>query len=81
MALKWHVAGLDKPIIIDPRVSFGSPNVKGVPTWILKGRWEAGESVGEIAEDFDLSKDYVTEALAFEGIQENELRRNNSWIN
>jgi uncharacterized protein (DUF433 family)/DNA-binding transcriptional MerR regulator len=81
LALKWHVAGLDKPIIIDPRISFGSPNVKGVPTWILKGRWEAGESIDEIAEDFYLSKDYVTEALVFEGVQENEMGRKNAWIN
>jgi uncharacterized protein (DUF433 family) len=47
----------------------------------LKGRWEAGESVDEIAEDFCLSKDYVTEAFSFEVVQENELGRKDAWIN
>ena len=41
VALRWHVAGVEQPIVIDPRVSFGAPSVNGVPTWVLKGRWEA----------------------------------------
>lgn len=81
LALRWHVAGLDRQIIIDPRVSFGSPSVKGVPTWIIKGRWDAGEPVKEISEDFSLSEANIAEALTFEGVQGNELERQNAWIN
>jgi uncharacterized protein (DUF433 family) len=68
IVLKWHVAGTGSPIIIDPRISFGTPTVHGTPTWIIKGRWDAGESDTDIAEDFQIGKDEVREALRFEGV-------------
>ncbi len=79
LALRWHVAGLGEPIIIDPRVSFGAPAVKGVPTWILKGRWESGEAIDEIAEDFDLSGKLVLDALKFERVETGGRQR--VWAN
>ncbi len=66
LALRWHVAGLHSPVIIDPRLSFGAPTVRGIATWAVKGRYEAGESVEEIAEDFGLAPDEVREAITFE---------------
>jgi uncharacterized protein (DUF433 family) len=68
IALRWHVAGEGKPIVIDPRVSFGAPAVRGIPTWVLRGRFDAGESGSDIADDFGLKKDEVREALKFEGL-------------
>ena len=68
IVLKWHVAGIGSPIIIDPRISFGAPTVSGTPTWVIKGRYEAGESDSDIAEDFDIEKIVVREALKFEGV-------------
>jgi|HubBroStandDraft_2_1064218.scaffolds.fasta_scaffold377107_1 uncharacterized protein (DUF433 family) len=68
LALKWHVAGRGSPILIDPRISFGTPAVKGTPTWIIKGRWDAGESDTDIAEDFRIDPNDVKEALKFEGV-------------
>jgi uncharacterized protein (DUF433 family) len=68
VAVKWHVAGRQSSIVIDPRVVFGAPSITGVPTWALRGRRIAGEAVSEIAEDFDLAETDVTEALAFEGV-------------
>ena len=70
VALKWHVAGIGSPIIIDPRISFGAPAIRGTPTWVIKGRWDAGESDSDIAEDFDIQKKEVREALKFEGVLE-----------
>lgn len=67
VAMKWHVAGRNSSIVIDPRVSFGAPNVGGIPTWILSGRKIAGESNEEIAQDFGLELHLVKQALAFEG--------------
>jgi uncharacterized protein (DUF433 family) len=66
--LQWHVAGRSSPIVIDPRISFGAPTVKGTPTWVIKGRWDAGESDSDIAEDFGIKRDEVREALKFEGV-------------
>jgi uncharacterized protein (DUF433 family) len=68
VAMRWHVAGAGKPIIIDPRVSFGAPAIRGIATWVLRGRHDAGESDSDIAEDFGLDKSEVREALKFEGL-------------
>lgn len=68
LALKWHVAGRSSPILIDPRIAFGAPTVKGTPTWIIKGRWDAGESDSDIADDFGIKPDEVRQALKFEGV-------------
>ena len=38
LAIKWHVAGRQSPVLIDPRIAFGAPMVRGIPTWVLKGR-------------------------------------------
>jgi uncharacterized protein (DUF433 family) len=65
LALKWHLTD-DKRVVIDPRISFGAPTVNGTPTWALRGRQIAGESVQEIADDFGLYVDDVRSALAFE---------------
>lgn len=68
LAARWYVAGRDSPIIIDPQVAYGAPTVRGTATWILKGRWVAGEDVSDIAEDFGLPLDDVERGLRFEGI-------------
>ena len=68
LAIRWHVAGRESPVVIDPRVAFGAPLVSGVPTWVLKGRWTAGESVTEITEDFGVSEEETQAALRFEGV-------------
>ena len=69
LALQWHVAGRDSPVLIDPRISFGAPIVQGIATWAIRGRHEAGESVQEIAQDFGLDEEEVREALDFEGVE------------
>lgn len=77
IVIRWHVAGTDSAVMIDPRVSFGSPMVNGVPTWAIKGRWTAGEPPDEIADDFGLRKTEVVDALAFEGVEDDQLRK---WL-
>ena len=66
IVLQWHVAGRTSPIVIDPRISFGTPTVKGTPTWIIRGRRDAGESDSDIATDFGIQRSEVREALKFE---------------
>lgn len=68
LAIRWHVAGRDESVIIDPRIQFGAPSVEGVATWAFKGRWEAGEELDDIADDFGVSNSDVLAALRFEGI-------------
>jgi uncharacterized protein (DUF433 family) len=69
IVLRWHLTGPGSPIVIDPRISFGTPTVKGTPTWIIRGRYDAGETDGDIAEDFGIDKGEVQEALKFEGVR------------
>ena len=68
IVVQWHVRGRQSPILIDPRVAFGAPTVDGVPTWAIKGRREAGETVDDIADDFSLAPEEVLAALEFEGV-------------
>jgi uncharacterized protein (DUF433 family) len=68
LAIKWHVAGVDQDIVIDPRVQFGAPAIDGVATWVFRGRWEAGEPLDEIADDFGVPNSAVLQALQFEGV-------------
>ena len=69
LAIIWHVAGPDSPVKIDPRMNFGAPTVHGIPTWAIKGRYEAGEDVEEIQDDFSLESQEVFAALEFEGME------------
>ena len=68
IALVWHLASRKSPVMIDPRVSFGAPSVGGVPTWALKGRWDAGEGIADIQVDFGLSEEDTRFGLLFEGV-------------
>jgi len=77
VAIRWHVAGPSSPILIDPRLSFGTPTVKGVPTWILKGRFDAGENDSMIAEDFGIDVRSVRAALRFEGVLPGQRKK---WL-
>jgi len=77
--LRWKVDGVESPIRIDPRIAFGSPHIGGIPTWVLRDRWYAGEGVGDIAEDYELEDDLVTAALRFESI-EVDPDRPHKWI-
>lgn len=78
--LRWKVAGEDKPVEIDPQISFGAPQIHGVRTAIIKSRWLGGEEIDDISDDFSISESDVIEALLFEGVSaENE--RISAWIN
>lgn len=80
LATRWHPQGKQSPVIIDPRVRFGAPHVAGVPTWLLKDRWIAGEPIEEITEDLDLKTGQIEAALRFEGIDPAK-RRKTEWLN
>ena len=73
IAVVWHVARRGNPVLIDPRVSFGAPAVNGIPTWVLKGRWDAGESLWDIQTDYGLAQGEIAQGLRFEGVPDGEL--------
>ncbi|HUR82020.1 MAG TPA: DUF433 domain-containing protein [Thermoanaerobaculia bacterium] len=55
-------------VSIDPRVSFGRPVIAGtsIPTAVLHERWKAGDSLTELAEDYDRPFAEIEEALRYE---------------
>jgi uncharacterized protein (DUF433 family) len=56
-----------RPIAIDPHVAFGRPVVvrTGVSTAAIANRLDAGESVEALAEDYDLSRDEIEQAVLY----------------
>lgn len=55
-------------VVIDPRISFGRPVLvgTGIPTAILAGLYKAGDSVEEIARDYNCDRLQVEEAIRCE---------------
>lgn len=58
---------LDQPklILIDPTISFGRPTIskKAIPIDIIFERWEAGESIADLARDYECTQEEIEEAL------------------
>ena len=65
--VRWHPRGKTNSVIIDPRIRFGAPNAGGVLTGIIKDRYDAGETLSDLVDDFQLEEQLLRDALAFEG--------------
>jgi uncharacterized protein (DUF433 family) len=57
----------ERPIAIDPQVAFGRPVVLrvGVSTAAIAERIDAGESVDALADDYDLTREEIQQAVLF----------------
>ena len=57
-----------RPIVIDPRIAFGRPVVqrKGISTLAIAERIDAGESVEDVAHDYDLGPSEIEQAILYE---------------
>ena len=77
--LRWKVDGVDSPIRLDPRIAFGAPHVNGIPTWVLRERWQSGEGLSDISSDYEMPSNLVLAALRFE-LVEVDPDRPNKWI-
>jgi uncharacterized protein (DUF433 family) len=58
----------ERPIVIDPSIAFGRPILlrRGITTAVIAERIDAGESVGEVATDYELSSDEIEGAILYE---------------
>jgi uncharacterized protein (DUF433 family) len=63
-------SGFEQPksVVIDPRLSFGRPVLANaaVPTEVIFDRFQAGDSMGEMAKDYGVDEKEIEEALRFE---------------
>jgi len=57
-----------KLIVIDPHISFGKPVIqrKGITTAVIADRIDAGESIQDLAEDYDLEPWEIRGAVIYE---------------
>lgn len=55
-------------MVIDPFLSFGKPVLAGtgIPTGIIFHRFDVGESIAELADDYALSPEQLEEAIRYE---------------
>lgn len=60
--------GTDKIIFLDPLIRFGKPVIagKGVPTSAIVSLIDAGDSVDDVADEFDCSPEQIKAAIQFE---------------
>ena len=67
---RFGTAGGPQPrtVMIDPRVAFGRPVLAGtgIPTAVLADRYKAGESIAELAADYECDSVMVEEAIRCE---------------
>jgi uncharacterized protein (DUF433 family) len=67
---RFGATGVDQPrtVMIDPRIAFGRPVLSGtgIPTAVLADRYKAGESMGELASDYDCARELIEEAIRCE---------------
>jgi len=62
------LAGEPKAVMIDPEVQFGRPVLTGtgIPTLVIADRYKAGESIHELARDYDRPPEEIEEAIRCE---------------
>ena len=60
-------ASSPKVVVIDPEVSFGRPTIagRGVSVAIIVDRFSGGESMADLAEDYDLTMQQIEEAIRY----------------
>ena len=68
LAYRWHPVRELPLVVLDPQYAFGRPVIEGawVPTDTLFAAFDAEESVGLVAEDFEIDQEAVNQAIAFE---------------
>lgn len=57
-----------RPVVINPLISFGKPILvdTGIPTAIIAERFQAGDSIELLAEDYDLTPSQIEKAIWYE---------------
>jgi len=67
-AYRWWPLGRSKPIVVDPEYGYGLPVIaeSGVRTEIIRERFEVGDSIDQIAYDFNVKPEQVQSAIQFE---------------
>jgi uncharacterized protein (DUF433 family) len=63
---RFFPMGTDVPVVIDPEVSFGVPQIRGIRTELVAESVDAGEPLDMAARSWDLDLGEVEAALSWE---------------
>jgi uncharacterized protein (DUF433 family) len=63
---RFFPLGTEVPVVIDPEVSFGVPQIRGIRTELVAESVNAGEPIDMAARSWDLKEDEVEAALTWE---------------
>jgi uncharacterized protein (DUF433 family) len=68
LTVRWFPRGKEVPIVVDPRIRFGDATLfgTGVSTWAIWERHQGGESVDDLADDYEISPALIERAIEFE---------------
>lgn len=68
IAGRWWPLGKDTPVFIDPSVSFGRPSLHptAISTEAILSRFDAGEGVLDLADDYQITPTEIEAAIRFE---------------
>ncbi len=70
LAMRDMLAATDEPrsVVIDPHISFGRPVLvgTGIPTALIAERYKAGETMDELAKDYERARADIEEAVRCE---------------
>ena len=67
LAARWYPLGAEVPLVVDPRMSAGQPTIpgRGVTAATVFKRWESGQSINFIADDFELEPTIVENLVRY----------------
>lgn len=70
---------MSRAIVSKPDVMFGQPCIEGtrVPTSMIGTRWVDGDTIAELAADYELAEADIAEALRYEL---ERLYRRDGWL-
>lgn len=63
---RMHPLGLGDPVVIDPEIAFGIPQIRGIRTETIAEAIATGESPRQISESYGLHEDEVMAAVRWE---------------
>lgn len=65
---EFEGVGNDKPVVIDPNVSFGKPTVTGtsIHTGVIVYRIDVGETIEDLMNDYDISQETIENVIRYE---------------
>lgn len=67
---RYGATEVDQPrtVMIDPRIAFGRPVLvgTGIPTAVLADRYKAGDSIQDLAADYECDRELIEEAIRCE---------------